>query len=129
MQSTTRKHLTLGLLAAVAVMAVFAMLGHPLIDPAVLAGVGMLPMAMSGEIDMKEIKTLLDKQGEAWGEFTRKNDELLKAKAEGKAVSDLQTTVDKINGELSKFNADLVEIAKKANRPQADGKQLTPEQS
>jgi HK97 family phage major capsid protein len=129
MHSITRKHLTFGLLAIVAVMAAFAMFGHPLIDPAVLAGVGMLPMAMSGEIDMKEIKSLLDKQGEAWGEFTRKNDELLKAKAEGKAVSDLQTTVDKINGELSKFNADLVEIAKKANRPQSDGKQLTPEQA
>lgn len=129
MHSITRKHLTLGLLAVVAVMAAFAMFGHPLIDPAALAGVGMLPMAMSGEIDMKEIKSLLDKQGEAWGEFTRKNDELLKAKAEGKAVSDLQTTVDKINGELSKFNADLIEIAKKANRPQADGKQLTPEQA
>ena len=40
-------------------------------------------------MDFNEIKTLLDKQGEAWGEFTRKNDELLKAKAEGKAVADL----------------------------------------
>ena len=72
-------------------------------------------------MELNEIKSLLDKQGEAWGEFTRKNDELLKAKAEGKAVGDLQVTVDRINGELTKLNADVVEMAKKANRPGANG--------
>lgn len=117
----TRKHLTIGLLAVLAVMAIFALAGAPVIPPEALAALGALPVAMSGEIDMKEIKSLLDKQGEAWGEFTRKNDELLKAKAEGKAVSELQGTVDRINGELSKLNADLVEMAKKANRPGANG--------
>ena len=81
-------------------------------------------------MDFNEIKSLLDKQGEAWGEFTRKNDELLKAKAEGKAVADLQATVDKINGEFKKLNDDLVEIAKKANRPGANGDSKgTPEQA
>lgn len=119
MQST-RKHLTIAFLAIVAVAAVMAIAGHPVIPPDALAAVGLLPFAMSGEIDMKEIKSLLDKQGEAWGEFTRKNDELLKAKAEGKAVADLQATVDKLNGELSKLNADVLEVAKKANRPQND---------
>ena len=126
---TTRNHLTFGLLAIVTVLAVFALAGHPIIPPDALAGLGMLPL-MSGEIDMKEIKTLLDKQGEAWGEFTRKNDELLKAKAEGKAVADLQATVDKINGEFKKLNDDLVEIAKKANRPGANGDdKITAEQA
>jgi len=71
--------------------------------------------------DIAEIKSLLDKQGEAWGEFTRKNDELLKAKAEGKAVSDLQATVDKLNGEFKKINDDVIELAKKGNRPGAGG--------
>lgn len=81
-------------------------------------------------MDFNEIKSLLDKQGEAWGEFTRKNDELLKAKAEGKAVADLQATVDKINGEFKKLNDDLVELAKKANRPGANGDSKgTPEQA
>jgi len=121
---TTRNPLTLAFIGVVVVLAVFALLGHPIIPPDVLAGLGMLPL-MSGEIDMKEIKTLLDKQGEAWGEFTRKNDELLKAKAEGKAVADLQATVDKINGEFKKLNDDLVEIAKKANRPGANGDDKT----
>ena len=121
---TTRNHLTLGLLAVVAVMAVLAIAGHPMIPPEALAGLGMVPL-MSGEIDMKEIKTLLDKQGEAWGEFTRKQDEVNKAKAEGKAVAELQATVDKANAELSKLHADMVEIAKKANRPGANGDSKT----
>ena len=57
---TTRNHLTFGLIAIVAVLAVFALAGHPIIPPDALAGLGMVPL-MSGEIDMKEIKTLLDK--------------------------------------------------------------------
>lgn len=80
-------------------------------------------------MEMQDIKALLEKQGEAWGEFTRKNDELLKAKAEGKVVSDLNATVDKINGELTKLNSDILEMAKKANRPAAGGKDVTPEQA
>ena len=79
----TRNHLTFGLLAIVAVMALFAVAGHPLINPEALAGLGMIPFAMSGEIELKDIKSLVEKKNEAWGEFTRKNDELLKAKAEG----------------------------------------------
>lgn len=78
-------------------------------------------------MEITELKSLLEKQGEAWGEFTRKNDELLKAKADGKAVGDLQATVDRINGELSKLNADITEMAKKANRPAAGGKDVSPE--
>ena len=81
-------------------------------------------------MDMSEIKSLIEKQGEAWGEFTRKNDELLKAKAEGKAVADLQATVDKLNGAFKSINDEVTEIAKKANRPQTDGgKQVTAEQA
>ena len=81
-------------------------------------------------MEMKELQDLLQKQNEAYGEFVRKNDELLKAKADGKTVADLQATVDKINADLTKFNSDLVEMAKKANRPGTGGdtKGLTPEQ-
>jgi hypothetical protein len=67
----TRNHLTFGFLAVVAVLAVFALAGHPLLPVDALAGLGMLPMAMSGEIDMKEIKTLIEVQGAALEKFKK----------------------------------------------------------
>lgn len=67
----TRNHLTIGFLAIVAVLAVFALAGHPLLHFDALAGLGMLPLAMSGEIDMKEIKTLLEVQGAALEKFKK----------------------------------------------------------
>ena len=67
----TRNHLTFGFLAVVAVLAVFALAGHPLLPVDALAGLGMLPMAMSGEIDMKEIKTLIEAQGAALEQFKK----------------------------------------------------------
>lgn len=118
----TRKNMMYGFLAVITLIAVASIFGHPVVPPEALAGMGMVPFAMSGEIEMKDLKTMLEKQGEAWGEFTRKNDELLKAKADGKAVGDLQATVDKINGEFKKLNDDMVEMAKKANRPALGGK-------
>ncbi len=126
----TRKTFTVAFVAVLAVMAIATLLGHPIISPEVLAGLGVAPMAFSGEISL-ELKTALDKQAEAWGEFTRKNDELLKAKAEGKAVADLQAAVDKINTDLTKQTTDLMEIAKKANRPvmkDAKGQEMTEDQ-
>lgn len=126
----TRQHLTVAFLAVFAVMAVATLLGHPLIPHEALASLGAIPMAFGGEISL-ELKTALDKQAEAWGEFTRKNDELLKAKAEGKAVADLQADVDKINAALSKQTSDLLELAKKSNRPvikDAKGNELTEDQ-
>lgn len=59
----TRNHLTIGFLAIVAVLAVFALAGHPILPVDALAGLGMLPIAMSGEVDMKEIKALVEDQG------------------------------------------------------------------
>lgn len=126
----TRSHLTIAFVAILAVMALAAVLGHPVLPPEALAGFGMIPLAV-GEVDMTEVKKMLEKQGEAWGEFTRKNDELLKAKAEGKAVTELQGTVDRINADFKKMNDDLVELAKKSNRAAVgtgDQKQLTEDQ-
>ena len=37
--------------------------------------------------DLSEVKNLIEEQGRAWEEFKRTNDELVKAKADGKAVS------------------------------------------
>jgi HK97 family phage major capsid protein len=77
-----------------------------------------------------EVKSLLEKQATTFEEFKKKNDQLIAAKAEGKAVGDLQASIDKMNADFKKMNDELVEIAKKANRPANDGdkKALTPEQ-
>lgn len=126
----TRSHFTLAILSLLAIAAVFALTGHPLVSPEYLATLGALGFA--GEMDMKGIQDLLQKQNEAYGEFTRKNDELLKAKADGKSVGELTATVEKLNTELSKLSGDLTEMAKKSNRPAnellGDVKGLTPEQ-
>lgn len=117
----TRRSMTFGLIAVLSIVCLLALVGHPVVPPEALAGLGAIPFAFSGETDMKGIKELLDKQGEAWGEFTRKNDELLKAKAEGKAVSELQSTVDKLNAEFKSLNDSMTELAKKGNRPGTGG--------
>lgn len=64
-----------------------------------------------------ELKTLLVKQGEAFEKFKQANDQLMAAKAEGKAVSDLSTTVEKINAEITELTKQMNDVVKKANRP------------
>lgn len=95
------------------------------------SSIGMLGMIGDTENVGMELKALLQKQGENFEAFKAKNDEMLKAKADGKAVSDIQAELAKINGEFKQVGEDIKELAKKAARPQfvADGKkQLTAEQ-
>lgn len=79
-----------------------------------------------------ELKELLQKQGENFEYFKKANEKMLEAKADGKAVADIQAEMVKINGEFKQIGADMQELAKKAARPQftgADGKkQMTEEQ-
>lgn len=77
-----------------------------------------------------ELKALLQKQGENFEEFKKTNDEMLKAKAEGKAVADLEAKLANIDTEFKQLGADVVELTKKAARPVFDkeGKHKTPEQ-
>ncbi|MEY2688112.1 MAG: hypothetical protein RL375_2310 [Pseudomonadota bacterium] len=105
---------------AVVLAAGAAIAGHPILPPELLAGLGMLPV-MIGDTDMGDLRKLIEKQAETYGEFVRKNDEMLKAKADGKGVAELQATVEKLNGELSKLSADMVDIAKKSNRIKVGG--------
>jgi HK97 family phage major capsid protein len=51
-------------------------------------------------IDFSEVKNLIQEQGEAFTEFKKTNDELLKAKAEGKAVSDMDAKLALITVDL-----------------------------
>jgi HK97 family phage major capsid protein len=122
-------HLNLALICAMAVLAALAVAGHPVISPEMIAASGMVPFAI-GDTDFKQLQDLLEKQGKALEEFKAANDKLLEAKAEGKAVSDLQATVEKINSEITQLGKDISEVAKKQNRPQIESGQtkLTDEQ-
>lgn len=117
----TRKHLTLALLGVLAVMAIASIMGQPLIDPAALAALGVMPMAMSGEIDMKEINRLLTEQGKAFEEFKSTNDKRLESKADGKAVSDFDAKLGKLNDVMDAIKEQVKEIEKKAGRPGTGG--------
>lgn len=52
--------------------------------------------------DMTELKGLIETQGRAFEEFKATNDALIKAKAEGKSVTDLEAKLAKIDDELNK---------------------------
>jgi HK97 family phage major capsid protein len=86
--------------------------------------------------DFATVKDLLEKQGEAWEEFKRKNDERLNAiEKKGYAPADLTETVEKLNAELNKIGAELKaeqsrldEFEKLANRPGVGADDLSPDQ-
>ena len=71
---------------------------------------------------MDEIKQLLDEQHQAFEAFKQTNDARLKAiEQSGHAPAELEAKVDTINDELARLSRDLAAVAKKANRPGADG--------
>ena len=75
-------------------------------------------------MELKDIAETLREQGEAFNAFKSANDALIKAKAEGKAVADLEAKVATLSealDELSDAKAAIEELQKKANRPQTDG--------
>lgn len=69
--------------------------------------------------DIKAVTELVQKQGETFEAFKTANDALLKAKAEGKAVGDLQATVSRIEADFVEQRKAHDELVKKANRPGA----------
>lgn len=56
--------------------------------------------------EVLEIKSLIEKQGQAWEEFKKTNNELIAAKAEGKAVSDLEAKLATVSDAMDKFSDD-----------------------
>ena len=71
-----------------------------------------------------ELKEVIDGLGRSFEEFKKTNDELLKAKADGKAIADVEAKLAKINDDIAKFSelkAALDAIEKKLNRPGAAG--------
>jgi HK97 family phage major capsid protein len=112
----TRSNLTMLLIGIVAIAAFFALLGHPIIPPDALAGAGMIPMAI-GDIDLKKVTELVEKQGAAWEEFKKTNDERIDKLAKGESVEALESKLAKMNDALTEAQGGLKELAAKANRP------------
>lgn len=56
--------------------------------------------------ELLEVKSLIEKQGQAWEEFKKTNNELIAAKAEGKAVADLEAKLATISEAMDKFSDD-----------------------
>jgi len=69
--------------------------------------------------DLSEIKSIIQSHGEAWDQFKKANDELLKAKAEGKAVADLEAKVERLSGALDDLQEQKDKIEARLNRPGA----------
>lgn len=68
-------------------------------------------------MDLSEVKNLVDAQGRAWDEFKKTNDELLKAKADGKAVADIEAKLVTLNTAVTEAGNELKAIALKSQRP------------
>lgn len=74
---------------------------------------------------------LIEKQGRAFEAFKETNDALVKAKADGKSVSDLQAKLVQIEADMVEVRKQATEAEKKAGRAaleaNADAKNQTPE--
>lgn len=72
-----------------------------------------------------EIKKLIEDQGRAWEEHKATNDAIIKAKAEGKAVADLEAKLATIGADMDKLSdlkAQFEEVMLKMQRPGNGGK-------
>jgi HK97 family phage major capsid protein len=74
--------------------------------------------------DIIEVKKLIEQQGQAWEEFKKTNDEILKAKADGKAFGDLELKLAKISSDmdqLTELKNQIEEVMTKLQRDEAAG--------
>ncbi len=58
-------------------------------------------------MELKEVKDLIEKQGQAWEEFKKTNDAAIQAKADGKVIGDLEAKLSRINDDLDKVQTKL----------------------
>ena len=56
--------------------------------------------------EILEVKNLIEKQGQAWEEFKKTNNDLIAAKAEGKDVADLECKLATISDAMDKYSDD-----------------------
>lgn len=124
--------LTFALIATVMLLLTACDVVHAsyLLRPEVLASAVALPFMVGNTANMGDITDMLKKQGDVWEQYKSSNDARLKAIEEkGFAPADTVEKVAKIDAELTQLGRDLQEVAKKANRPQAQETKgiLTPE--
>lgn len=128
MQYKTLNPRTMLGLAIIALCAVSLLVGHSIIPMEALAALGTV--GFIGDTDMQGLTDLLKKQGEAFNEFKKANDDRLKAiESKGYAPADLTEKVDKINGDLTELGKQIGDLAKKSNRPPAGDKGVSAEQA
>ena len=77
-------------------------------------------------MEIKDIAEAITAQKTAWGEFTKTNDEILAAKADGKSVAELSAKLDLINADLKKSADAFAEFDKKAGRAARAGVPAVP---
>ena len=78
---------------------------------------GGLMLAGVGDIELKDINDMLQKQGTIFEEFKVKNDERLKSiESKGWAPADLTEQVERLSAAMTKLDKEILEIQKKANR-------------
>ncbi len=120
MNRTYRSLAIVAALFSLAALAAAAM-GAPIFTPEAAFGALMLANAPVG---ITEIKGLIEAQGQAWEEFKKTNDALIKAKADGKAVTDLEAKLATISADmdkLSELKTQVEELETKLARPGALG--------
>ena len=74
--------------------------------------------------DFSEVKSLIEDQGRAWEEFKKTNDDIIKAKADGAAVGDLETKLGAISermDKLAELKTEFDQFVIKSNRPGLGG--------
>lgn len=91
-------------LLAVLVIALVLGLGGLAPDPMLLGSAMAAPFLIGETLNADQVKELFEKQGKAWEEHKKAVDALIKAKAEGKAVSDIEAKLAKIGEDLDKLS-------------------------
>jgi len=78
--------------------------------------------------DILEIKSLIEAQGKAWEDHKKTNDALIAAKADGKAIGDLEAKLAVISTDLDKYTdlkSQFEEVMTKLQRPGAGAEDKT----
>lgn len=81
--------------------------------------------------EILEIKRLIEEQGKAWEEHKKTNDELIKAKADGKVVTELEAKLAKIGADLDRIGelkSEFDAVMAKLQRPGGDDPKAKAEQ-